>query len=47
MTLLTFGMLAICQTPLLRDIGWTVAIGAVSALVLTFLWVGLSPVRSA
>jgi predicted exporter len=47
MTLLTFGMLAICQTPLLRDIGRTVAIGAVSALVLTFLWVGLSPVRSA
>jgi predicted exporter len=43
MTLLTFGLLALCQTPLLRAIGVTVAIGAVSAMVFSFLFVGLRP----
>ena len=45
MTLLTFGMLAACQTPLLRDIGVTVAAGAVLAMVFGFLFAG--EVRSA
>ena len=30
MTVLTFGLLAFCRTPLLRQIGLTVVIGAVS-----------------
>jgi predicted exporter len=46
MTLLTFGLLAFCQTPLLRDIGMTVACGAVLALVLGFLAVGEAPAAS-
>jgi len=40
MTLLTFGLLAACQTPLLRDIGETVACGAVLAMVFAFLFAG-------
>ncbi len=40
MTLLTFGLLAACQTPLLRDIGVTVAVGAALAMVFAFLFVG-------
>jgi predicted exporter len=44
MTLLTFGLLAACQTPLLRDIGWTVAIGAVLAMGFGFLFAGERPV---
>lgn len=43
MTLLTFGLLAVCQTPLLRDIGVTVACGAVSALAFAFLIAGEAP----
>ena len=43
MTLLTFGLLALCQTPLLRDIGVTVAVGAVSALAFGFLIAGQAP----
>ncbi len=43
MTLLTFGMLAACQTPLLRDIGMTVACGAVSAMGFAFLFAGERP----
>ena len=43
MTLLTFGLLALCQTPLLRDIGVTVACGAVSALAFAFLIAGQAP----
>ena len=46
MTLLTFGLLALCQTPLLRDIGVTVACGAVSALVFAFLIAGEAPAAS-
>ena len=39
MTLLTFGLLAFCRTPLLQAIGVTVAIGAVSAMSLSScLW---------
>ena len=34
MTVLTFGLLALCRTPLLRQIGATVVIGAVAALCL-------------
>ncbi len=41
MTLLTFGLLAACQTPLLRDIGVTVAVGAVLAMAFAFLLAGL------
>ncbi len=40
MTLLTFGLLAFCATPLLREIGSTVAIGALGAISFTFLLVG-------
>ena len=43
MTLLTFGLLAGCQTPLLRDIGITVAAGAVLAMVFAFLFAGQAP----
>jgi predicted exporter len=47
MTLLTFGMLAACQTPLLRDIGVTVALGAVLAMLFAFLFAGEAPARAA
>jgi predicted exporter len=47
MTLLTFGMLAACQTPLLRDIGMTVACGAVSAMGFAFLFAGERPATGA
>ena len=40
MTLLTFGLLAACQTPLLRDIGMTVAVGALLAMGFAFLIAG-------
>ena len=43
MTLLTFGLLAFCQTPLLRTIGQTVAIGAGTAMAFAFLLVGPLP----
>ena len=37
MTLLTFGLLALSTTPILRDIGVTVALGAALSLVFAFL----------
>ncbi len=43
MTLLTFGLLALCRTPLLQAIGVTVAVGAVAAMGFSFLFVGLRP----
>jgi predicted exporter len=43
MTLLTFGLLALCQTPLLRDIGITVASGSVLALGFAFFATGEAP----
>jgi len=43
MTLLTFGLLAACQTPLLRDIGVTVAAGALAAMAFSFLFAGQAP----
>ena len=43
MTLLTFGLLAFCRTPILAAIGATVAIGALSAMCFGFLFVGLRP----
>lgn len=43
MTLLTFGLLAACQTPLLRDIGVTVATGALLAMAFSFLFAGQAP----
>ncbi|HYZ33535.1 MAG TPA: MMPL family transporter [Crenalkalicoccus sp.] len=46
MTLLTFGLLALCQTPLLRDIGVTVACGAVLAMGFAFLGTGEAPSRA-
>jgi predicted exporter len=47
MTLLTFGLLAFCRTPLLREIGQTVAIGAIAAFVSGFLIAGEIPQRAA
>jgi predicted exporter len=43
MTLLTFGLLAGCQTPLLRDIGLTVALGALLAMIFAHLFAGAAP----
>ncbi len=43
MTLLTFGLLALCRTPLLRDIGATVVIGVVGAMIFSFLFAGQRP----
>lgn len=43
MTLLTFGLLAACQTPVLRDIGITVAVGAGLAMAFAFLFAGAAP----
>ena len=40
MTVLTFGLLMLCRTPLLHDIGITVVIGALSALVFSFMFAG-------
>ena len=40
MAVLTFGLLAFCRTPLLRQIGLTVVIGAVSAICFAFLFAG-------
>jgi predicted exporter len=45
MTLLTFGLLALCRTPLLRDIGETVAVGAVLGMGFGFLFAGEAPRR--
>ena len=43
MTLLTFGLLATCQTPILHDIGLTVAAGAALAMASAFLIAGQPP----
>jgi predicted exporter len=43
MTVLTFGQLALCRTPLLRQIGATVVIGALAAFVFAFLFAGQRP----
>jgi len=43
MTVLTFGLLALCRTPLLRDIGTTVVIGALAALIFAFMFAGEPP----
>ena len=43
MMVLTFGMLALCQTPLLQQIGITVVVGSVVSLVLAFLFAGVVP----
>jgi predicted exporter len=43
MTVLTFGLLMLCRTPLLHDIGTTVVIGALSALVFSFMFAGQRP----
>ena len=40
MALLTFGLLSLCRTPLLRGIGGTVAVGVAAALGFTFLFAG-------
>ena len=47
MAVATFGLLAFCRTPLLRDIGETVVIGAVAALCSSFLFAGPRPGREA
>lgn len=41
MTLLTFGVLGLCRTPLLQQVGITTAIGAVAAMVFGFLFAGV------
>ncbi len=46
MTVTTFGLLASCRTPLLRQIGITVAVGAVAAIVFAFLFAGPKPGRA-
>jgi predicted exporter len=43
MTVLTFGVLVFCRTPVLRQIGATVVIGAVAALIFAFLFAGPLP----
>jgi predicted exporter len=43
MTLLTFGLLATASTPLLRQIGLTVVIGAVASMITAFLFAGPRP----
>jgi predicted exporter len=43
MALLTFGLLCTCQTPLLRMIGETVAIGVITSLIFAFFFVGPRP----
>lgn len=43
MTLLTFGLLATSQTPILRDLGITIALGAALALGCAFLITGQAP----
>ncbi len=43
MTLLTFGLLAFCRTPLLRQMGETIAIGALAAMFFAFLFAGPLP----
>jgi predicted exporter len=40
MAVLTFGLLALCRTPLLQQIGITVVIGAVMAMLFGFLFAG-------
>jgi predicted exporter len=45
MTVGSFGLLALCHTPLLRDIGLTVAAGTLAALVFGFLFAGPAPGR--
>ncbi|MDE2006243.1 MAG: MMPL family transporter, partial [Rhodospirillales bacterium] len=45
MTLLTFGLLATAATPLLRQIGQTVVIGAGAAIIMAFLFAGPMPAR--
>ncbi len=47
MAVMTFGLLALCRTPLLRDIGETVVIGTVAALCFSFLFAGPRPGREA
>jgi predicted exporter len=43
MTLLTFGVLVFCRTPLLQQVGLTTAIGAVAAMAFGFLFAGPYP----
>lgn len=43
MTVLTFGLLAACHTPLLREIGITVAFGVALAMIYGFLLAGQRP----
>jgi predicted exporter len=46
MTLVTFGLLLFCQTPLLQQLGMTTAIGAIAVMVFAFLFAGASPVTT-
>ncbi len=46
MTLLTFGLLATARTPLLRQIGVAVVVGAAASMLTAFLFAGRRPERS-
>jgi predicted exporter len=43
MAILTFGLLGLCRTPLLHQMGLTVVIGALAAMVFGFLFAGERP----
>jgi predicted exporter len=47
LAVLTFGLLLTCRTPLLREIGLTVALAALAALVFAFFFAGRLPEESA
>lgn len=46
MTILSFAILASCQTPLLRELGLTISSGALSAMIFSFLLMGTIPASS-
>ncbi|MBO1324795.1 MMPL family transporter [Acetobacter sp. TBRC 12305] len=47
MTVLTFALLCLCHTPLLREIGWTVSCGALLCLIFGFMLAGQAAPNSA
>lgn len=46
MTVLSFAILASCQTPLLRELGLTISSGALFAMIFSFLLMGTIPTSS-
>ncbi|MFT9256916.1 MAG: MMPL family transporter [Acetobacter sp.] len=47
MTVLTFALLCLCHTPLLREIGWTVSCGTLLSLLFGFMLAGQAASNSA